>query len=154
MIAAAQDLLDACMDGVNMAQPGQVWEPKDGRTYCNKFVGYVARKMGCHDLDNILANDMVLRMEGGPSWVRTEMEEAHERADLGLLVVAGEWAEPHGHVCIVIPGEPVLSGKWGRMAPLVANVGKNVFIGKGVNFAFKKPPRFWTWTAKKADGEA
>lgn len=120
------------------------YQPKEGVTHCSGYVAEVAGIMGFKDLDMLLANEIVTRISQNPQWSEIPMEKAQDLANGGSLIVAGVIEEPHGHVVIVCPGKIKNSGRWGNV-PTVANVGKEVWIGKGVNWAFSSMPKFWVW---------
>ena len=76
--------------------------------------------------------------------------EAREYAVAGHLVIAGDdlaQGTATGHVAIVAPErQMVRSGKWRCNVPLVANVGKSNWYGKGLNWAFGRQPDLFLFT--------
>ena len=115
----------------------------DGTTHCNQFVDEVATAMGYRGFHGIVANQIIDMMAAnGDHWSVINMEQAQDMANGGTLIIAGMKADPHGHVCVVCPGKPKTSGRWG-VVPSVANVGAQVFIGRGVNWAFGVMPTFY-----------
>jgi hypothetical protein len=134
-------LLSSCFDGINNPE----FRPVDGATYCNEFVNSVAKRMGCRELEGKLANDMISHFETSGNWTLLAMDKAQWIASVGSLVIACEKAVPHGHVCVIIPGIEQRSIHWATPAPICANVGREVFIGKGVNWAFREVPKFYVW---------
>lgn len=128
----------------------QVWlddkpfAPKDGVTHCNEAVQYVAKKFGYERFTGKLANEMIDIINNDKNWVKVAPQEAAERACEGRLVLAAQKAVPHGHVCIVRPGTLETSAKWQQKAPKVLNVGKDCFISKGANFAFRDKPDYFS----------
>ena len=140
-------LIDAVCDAYDNsawwpdAVPGGPFE-----TYCNRAVAYVAEAMGYKGFPaDVLANDLIRFMDGSTDWERVPMAQAQALANRGGLVIAAEPAQPHGHVCVVRPGNAAHSGKWQKAAPKVMNLGKTRDIAKGVNFAFQAEPTFYRW---------
>jgi hypothetical protein len=62
---------------------------------------------------------------------------------INTLIVAGRIGDPHGHVNILLTGEPVMSGKWNKVVPQCANIGKDNYWMKGVNYSFKIEPEYF-----------
>lgn len=123
-------------------------------THCNRFVALCANEVGCRDLgapDEWTANQMISKLEKlvqeDRGWHEVDVFEAQNAANRFNLVVAGSKMEPHGHVCVVIPGEIAWSKKHEADLPIVANAGVDNFYGRLASFAFgkDKPPRFWVW---------
>lgn len=113
-------------------------------THCNGYVNEVCQLMGWKGFDGMMANQIVDYMAGSDQWTETAMEKCQFLANQGTLVIAGMKEDIHGHVCVVVPGKDKTSGRYG-IVPSVANVGKEIFIGKGVNWAFSSMPKFWAW---------
>jgi len=66
--------------------------------------------------------------------------------DSPSLIIAGQKAKGHGHVCIVSPlGGTTYSSKWKKEVCNVANVGKDVFENKGLNWAFATEPTLYIY---------
>jgi hypothetical protein len=80
-------------------------------------------------------------------WLKVSGDVAQNHANEGALVVAAQKKEGHGHVCVVIPGLLKESGSWGKMAPIVMNVGKDVFIGLKASFSFQTEPDYFLLTS-------
>ena len=92
---------------------------------CSGFARAVAQQLGVPL--NGLANDIVETIRNDPAW--TELDdgvEAEQNAASGKLVIGGlrgdEQARPHphGHVVVVVAGQPLNRGKypfayWGRL---------------------------------------
>lgn len=146
-------------------------------THCNAFVNDVAQAVGCDDFydplthEALMADDIIQRMSGSDRWQelrvaglppdaqRIALSSVQMWANQGYLTIAGmssaALGSAHAHVCIVRPGKMKTSGKWGEV-PVVANVGKENFIGRGksgpmkgepvgVNEAFIQMPRFFSF---------
>jgi len=111
---------------------------------CNTYVNEVCQIFGYKEFEGLLANQMIDLMVSSPAWSLTGIDKAQFLANQGSLVIAGLKAEPHGHVCVCVPGKEKTSGRWG-VVPSVASVGKEVFIGKSLSWAFADMPRFWAW---------
>lgn len=140
-------------------QPDKKRDPATGEwrvtgTHCNRFVALCANEVGCNQLgapDEWTANEIISRIEQlvlkGLAWREVDPAEAQRIANLHQLVVAGAKQEPHGHVCLVIPGEMGWSKKHQSDMPQVANAGADNFYGRLASFAFPPdlPPRFWAW---------
>lgn len=133
-------LLDAIHLPINRPE----YQPGGGLTHCNAYVNEVCQTMGYNGFDGMLANDMIDLMAGDPAWTEMVIEKCQDFANEGTLIVAGLKSDPHGHVNIICPGKPKESGRWGSV-PSCANVGKDIFIGKGINWAFSDKPKCWAW---------
>lgn len=147
-------LIDSILDSFMNGFPGRGWGPRntpDGTTtYCNFFVSSVCRAMGYGGFTNnganapMLANDMIdFMLDNKNGWMTVSGEVAQAHANSGVLVIAGQKSDGHGHVCMVRPGEMLPSLNWGKKAPRVANIGKDVFIDKSASWAFKTEPTFF-----------
>lgn len=146
-------------------------------TYCNYFVADVAKAVGCDDFidpvtgNPLLADEMIRFMAGSDHWqelrvaglapdaMAVGLRSVQMWANQGYFTVAAASAaslgSKHAHICVVRPGVVKTSGKWGEV-PVVANCGKEQFIGRaksgpmkgepvGVNEAFIQMPRFFSW---------
>lgn len=125
-------------------------------TFCNFSVDHVLmrmnyEKMRSQDGKPMMANQMIDYMTRSADWSEIPMSEAQGLANDGRVVVAGRAEAEHGHVVVVRPGVPVLSGKYGNAkTPKVSHVGKGSYIGRTVAWAFNDPkpwpavpPKFW-----------
>lgn len=145
-------------------------------TFCNRFVNDVTQAMGYDDFIDpmtkqaIMADDIIYVMTNSSRWqeircsvsdpegMKLAMHTVQVWANQGYLTIAGATGATlgsmHGHVCIIRPGVMKPSGKWGDV-PVVANCGKENFIGRaksgvmkgdpvGVNEAFVQLPRFFS----------
>jgi len=121
-----------------------VFYPEGGRTFCNLVVSEIAEKMGCHDLNGLMANDICDLVSASSNWKKVLMQDTQAMANLGTFILAVQKDSPHGHVCVVRPGKDKFSGRYGKV-PSVMNVGKDVAISKGVNWAFRDLPDFYAW---------
>lgn len=134
----------ALLDAINLPLCRPEYQPRDGVTYCNKYVAEVCESMGFKSMNGLLANEIVDLISASPNWSEVPPEKCQDLANGGTLIVAGLKGDQHGHVNIVCPGRPKTSGRWGSV-PTCANVGKDVFIGKGINWAFSDMPKFWAY---------
>ena len=149
-------LMDAVYDAYNLALPNGktrgIFEPffSEGRWYtkCNEGFNFVAKRMGydkfdrretANTTDAQLANVIFKRMQDYEGdWRQIDGVLAATMATSGCLVAAiDQNADFPGHVCVVIPGNIEHSGNYGFAVPKVMNIGKDVFIGKRVSFAFQ-----------------
>jgi len=112
-------------------------------SHCNSYVNEVCEIFGYKEFGGLLANQMIDLMAFSPAWSLTGIDKAQFMANQGSLVIAGLKAEPHGHVAVCVPGKEKTSGRWG-MVPGIANVGKDVFVGKALSWGFSEMPQFWT----------
>jgi hypothetical protein len=143
-------LLDAILEAYD-----QFHEPKNGETFCNLAVFHVLKCLGIFDQlrdadgSAMMADQMIDAMRRSPAWQSVSMEMAQPLANEGQIVVAGmtsaEMSEKNGHVVVVRPGLPELSGKWAGYAPKVSHCGFHPLIGSGAEWAFpgKVRPGFW-----------
>jgi hypothetical protein len=138
-------LVDAICEAYDKAWlADRPFAPRDGETFCNEAVQYVAAKMGYDRFEGKLANEIVDTLNNDKRWAKVDSNEAAERASEGRLVLAGRKDQPHGHVCIVRPGTLEMSGHWKENAPKVMNIGKDCFLSKGANFAFQEKPDYFS----------
>lgn len=119
-------------------------------THCNQFIQYICNGLGYDGFNGKNANDMISFMNDPTSgWISPADErvvQAH--ANNGVIVLAG-WSniKGHGHVCLVLPGILEQSNSAGKSVPKVANVGKDVFFGKRISYAFSFPDETPTYFA-------
>ena len=149
------NLIDAITENFMEAMPGQPWAPKysaDNQvtTYCNLFVNGVAKSLGYFsfwpsNLSNPLtANEIYAWVWSSSEWTQITGDVAQAHANSGAFVIAVQDGDPHGHVDVIMPGTMVNSTKWGKQVPKCCNVGAQIFIGKGVNWAFgDKEPNYF-----------
>lgn len=132
------------LDAIHLALNHPEYAPKEGVTHCNQYVDEVCQTYGFKELTGKLANGICDSLAYHPQWSEVSMDKCQDLANEGTLIVAGIKAEPHGHVNVICPGRAKTSGRWGSV-PSCANVGKDIFIGKGINWAFSDMPKFWAW---------
>jgi hypothetical protein len=148
-------LMQLCEQGV--ANPA--FQPKtDGTTFCNQFADFVAKGMGCNQLEGLMADQIYELMIANPSMWRPilDMNKSPSSSGASILAHGGNLifgimdskhlGQAHGHLCVVIPGDCVFSSHWNALSPLCANVGEENFIGKPMSYAFKTIPNFYIWT--------
>lgn len=136
-------LMNASYYAFNRALPGGDLAPTyyEGKwtTHCNQAMQYVCNALGYSDFTGMTANEMISFMKKANSgWIQpANAQIAQEHANNGVIVLAGLANEDgHGHVCLVVPGVLEKSGSWCKSVPKCMNVGKDVFFGKKISFAF------------------
>lgn len=144
-------LLNSAYYGFNRALPGGDLAPtiENGvlETHCNQFIHYVCSCFGYTNFVGMKANDIVAymdKLENG--WIAVDDGVAQQHANSGVIVIAGRSnPDGHGHVNLVLPGILEKSGTYGRAVPKCANVGKDVFFGKLISFAFQsvEQPKYY-----------
>lgn len=132
------------LDAIHAAYSRPEYAPKDGTTFCNKFVAEVAETMGFKGLAGLLANDIIDLIAKHDQWSTMSLEKAQDLANGGSLIIACLKDTPHGHVNVICPGKIKSSGRWGQV-PGVCNVGKENFIGKSISYAFSDMPTLFVW---------
>jgi hypothetical protein len=145
-------LINSLMDGFNRGLPEKggrpgMWQPTStGETFCNLFVDFVAQSVASYSgLHNKLANtiyDFVVNPDNG--WVKVDGMVGQCHANSGAVVLAAQKnLGGHGHVCVLCPGTMEQSGTFGKLVPKFVNVGKDVFAGKKVSYAFQTEPDYF-----------
>lgn len=150
-------LLDALQTGYNNALPDPItnkrgpWQPvlDDAghvlETFCNYFTSSVAQAFAYQKIFGKSAND-IYDFVSAPAngWTKIDGTIAQSHANDGCLVIAA-WKNPtgHGHVNVICPGVMQQSGSYGHAAPKCVNVGRDVFFGRRISFAFKIEPDYF-----------
>lgn len=104
--------------------------PHDGKTFCNIALDRVLGFCGISRIVNPLtgqphmANSMIDYMRASTKWQPVNGDVACARASQGVLVVACQQEDGHGHVSPVYPIPMAFSGSWGKDVPMLSNVGK------------------------------
>lgn len=138
-------LMDAICEAYDRAWIGpKPFAPKDGVTYCNEAVQYIAGVFNYNRFAGKMANEIIDILNNDKKWVKVTPNEASFSASEGYLVIAARKDQPHGHVCIVRPGTIETSGHWKAKAPKVMNIGKDCFISMGANYAFREEPEYFS----------
>lgn len=122
------------------------WMPHAGKTYCNKVVNLISMNLGYLKFAGMYANAMIDHITDNPQeWMELNIEQAQDMANMGRLVIAGNKNEEsgHGHVIVIRPGDENWSNKWQQYCPKCINVGREVFIAQGINWAFINIPKFY-----------
>ena len=130
------------LDAIHLPLCRPEYQPKEGVTHCNQYINEVCQAFGWKGFEGLLANQIVDLMASNDAWSEVSMDKCQFLSNQGTLIVAGIKEEGHGHVCVVVPGKEKTSGRWGQV-PSIANVGKEVFIGKGLSYGFSSMPKFW-----------
>lgn len=149
----------ALIDAICDVYDRQDFKPTDGVTYCNLAVRSVAEAMGCKELSNKTADQIIDFISKSDEWSEVPFEKAQDMANTGSLLIAGltgkELDAGHGHIVVIRPGKPCQSGKWGS-TPRCLNIGKSNFLARassgpltmmpvGLNNAFVPLPKIWLW---------
>ncbi len=115
-------------------------------TFCNIALNRIAKEaFGYTGFENKMANAIYAMLKEGGPWKSVTGEQAAQMAGQNALVVAAQPAKAHGHVAVIVPEKMAFSGKWKKMVPVCANVGKKNGI-MGVNFAFGEEPEYFALT--------
>ena len=122
--------------------------PREGKTYCNvgsalilDELGYTTFVRNQETKEPFIANEMCHIFD--KSFERVDITKCIELIDKGLIFVACQEGNPHGHICVIYPSKTTtFSKKWSMIVPLVANIGK-VNEVCGLNFAFSELPKIY-----------
>ena len=105
--------------------------PHDGITFCNIALDRILGLCGIPRMTNrltqqpLMANDMIDCMAHSPSlWEKVNGDTACARASQGVVVVACQQEEGHGHVAVCYPIPESFSASWGKHVPMLNNIGK------------------------------
>jgi hypothetical protein len=132
------------LDAIHIPFGRPEYQPRNGMTYCNQYVSSVCDIYGFRGFQGMMANQICDALSMSDAWTETKMDKAQELANGGTLIVAAIRGPEHGHVNVICPGRQKYSGRW-QEVPTVANVGKENFIGKGINWAFSDMPKLYAW---------
>src|SRR5262245_31508649 len=94
-------LIDACCEVYDNPE----FVPREGMTFCNRAVQYIAEKMGYMGFTGLLANQIMALMKNSEDFEAITLDQAQAEANKGRLVIAGIIQDPHGHVVVIRPGE-------------------------------------------------
>ncbi len=115
-------------------------------TFCNIALNRIAKEaFNYAGFEGKMANAIYAMLKQGGAWKEVSGEEAAALARQNAFVVAAQPAKTHGHVAVVVPKPMVMSGKWKKMVPTCANVGKKNGI-MGINHAFGDEPEYFALT--------
>lgn len=123
--------------------------PHDGITYCNialdRILGLYGQPRMMDSKGNpIMANAMCDFMRDHPeSWTKVDGNTACARASQGILVVACQKENEHGHVAAVYPSPMETSGSWQKEVPMLNNVGKDVGVMR-CSKCFRTEPDYYS----------
>lgn len=145
-------LLDAICEAYDAYHSPKDWDGNPGlESACNMATNYVCSRLGYDKFKGMVANQIVDYMKRKPEeWEEVSLDQAQGLANEGRLVVAGEQADGHGHVCVIRPGIEEFSGKWMAKAPKAGNVGMKSAIGKSLSWAFGGPKAPGLWVLKES----
>lgn len=120
------------------------------QTYCNESIQHVCGRMGYTKFKDMVANQIVDFMSRSSDWQKVNLADAQGLANQGKLLIAGQQADPHGHVVVLMPGNMQMAGHWNVKVPRVSNVGEKSYIGRTLNWAFAgdAPPDIWMLVAE------
>ena len=113
-------------------------------SFCNQFIQYICNGLGYNSFNGMNANEMhefMINPQNG--WIVVDDQVAQNHANNGVLVLASHSYSEHGHICLILPGILERSMSYQKSVPKCANVGKDVFFGKRVSFAFKEIPTYF-----------
>ena len=131
-------------------------KPHDGITYCNIAIDRILGLMGIPRIINPLtgqphlANSMIDAFEHSPTrWGEVNGFMAHSCADMGVLAIAAQKADGHGHVAPVYPSEKmVYSPSWGKDVPYLSNVGRKNAIMRASQ-CFRGEPKYYAFRVQE-----
>lgn len=123
---------------------------EDGTTFCNMAVRKILEGVGIDlffsdELNRVmLANEMIDYMEASRSkFAKLEDgTDAASEASQGIIVIACEKGSSHGHVSVVCPIGMEQSWSWGKLVPMLANVGKKNGILRASQ-CFQEEPTYY-----------
>ena len=122
-------------------------------THCNMGAIKVANAMGCHELDNQMADQQHATMIANVSklWTKVDGITATNYALAGGLAFASmsstQLKEAHGHIATIYPAPMQFSGSLNKQVPMVSNVGVTD-IEEKESMAFPVAdgePDYFTW---------
>jgi hypothetical protein len=130
-------------------------------TACNVFVARAAEGIyGVTDFRNadgtyMSANTIMDYVHASPTWSRLGMADSQATlndAAAGAedhLIIAVMSDQPHGHVALVLPGDPQPSGNWHRNVPNSASAFlgdvSRAYVFCKLSWAFQDPARVELW---------
>jgi len=125
--------------------------PRDGKTYCNIGIHRILGLLGVPQMINkltlqpLLANDMCDCLRNSTSrWLKVDGDAATARAVKGLLVLACQKADGHGHIACVYPLPAEYSGTWAKYAPMLNNIGRKNAIMRS-SLCFRTEPDYYAY---------
>lgn len=124
----AQKLKKICDLVVNASE----FKPSGGVTKCNLAVRKILEGMGIDLFFDkkskrvLLANEMITFIGDHPAMFArySDTDSAIADARGGYVIMACQRGQFHGHVAILYPKGSEHSASWGKMVPMLANVGK------------------------------
>ena len=124
-------------------------------THCNLGAQKIANAMGCHDLDDKMADQQYMTMSADVTgrWSSLSDVEAANCAQSGILVLAAmssaKLREKHGHIAVLYPAPREFSGSLMSLVPMVANIGKEnkvMRVTQAFPIAYGEPD-YYAWCA-------
>lgn len=126
-------------------------KPHDGVTYCNIAINRILKLYGIAPLiyknnqQPLMANAMCdyLR-DSGTTWLKIDGDAACARANRGLLVLACQRGEAHGHIAAVYPLPASYSPSWAKYVPMLNNIGRKNAIMR-CSQCFRTEPDYYAY---------
>ena len=124
-------------------------QPHDGITYCNIAIDRTLALCGLPRMINkltgqpLMANDMCDLMRDSFKWRKINGDEATARANMGILAIACQRGDHHGHVAAVYPQKQAFSPSWGKYVPMLSNVGKKNAVMRASQ-CFRTEPDYYS----------
>ncbi len=121
--------------------------------------GYGVTDFKNADGSYMAANTIMDQVSGNPAWSKLDMASSQDvlnNAAAGAedhLIIAVMSDQPHGHVALVLPGDPLFSSNWNLSAPNSAsaflnNVSK-AYVFCRLSWAFNDPSKVQFWWRPK-----
>ena len=124
--------------------------PQGGTTYCNLAVQRVCKALGYDGFAGLMANQIFELCSQSEDWEAVDAGAASAAANRGVLCLAAQHGDPHGHVAALYTAPMVWSQKWGKSAPTLANVGERNGV-MGANWAFAAEPTYFIFQGEADD---
>ena len=138
---------EACLEALKTPD----FQPSEGVTHCNQAAAFIARTQGCHDLDNLMADEQYLAISHSNRWTSVNGAEATNMAIKDLLVVGclpgKAMRESHGHIVVIYPAPRQFSGSLMELVPMCCNIGKTIGVMR-ISRAFPVEygePDYYAW---------
>ena len=119
------------------------------KTFCNVGTQMICESMDVKFFNHEMANQMYDLMATSPKWRKDSGLRAHLHANNGMIAVAAQKHDEHGHVTVIYPAPKMEeSGSWGEEVPFCANIGahpkKREDEGKNMNSVCRVSQAFLT----------
>lgn len=143
MSSPVKELQDLCDSIVKDKRYAPIFDLETGelaKSHCNEAVTAICEEYGINSFRGLYANEICDFLK--KKWRKVDGHTANEAANHGVVAIAGQKADPHGHVAVVYPGAMVWSSHWQKEAPVLANIGRRNAV-MGANWAFHAEPTYW-----------